>query len=78
MEDKIKDIVTRPASNGEVYYTLDEQIFLIKEYIFEKKGVRPEFSVRNGMMEAMLLNTAFTASLEYFTDKINKNGNVQP
>lgn len=67
MDDKIKDIITRSVINGnELHYTLEEEMYLISEYIFSKKGIRPNFTVGNGMMEMMLLNIAFDVSLKYF------------
>ena len=70
MEKKIEDIVTRSVNaRGEIHYTLEEQLYLIGEYIFEKKGVRPDLTLGNGMMEVMLLNTAFDVSLRHFMEK---------
>lgn len=76
MTDKIKEIITRSVNErGEILYSLEEQLFLISEYIKEKKGFYPPkpLVVDNNMHDVFLFNSAFTTSVNYFTNKLNEN-----
>lgn len=71
---EIKDIVQRQSDYaGRINYNEDEVVFLISEYIKEKKGVYPpRFEIGNDFHQKMLADSAFQTALEYFSDKLNK------
>ena len=77
MEQRLKDIVLRSSSSGEIHYPLEEQLYIIKEYIKEKKGYCPEFGIGKGFMEMQLLSMAFESSLLYFAAKIKEEDEQQ-